>query len=155
MPIDYETHNQKTGHAPQAERSGRKHLRGKVRTALADVEGQDRYECRRIRRKTWLCKNDILQLGIWDKISATRQTAGNRQSLWYFGANSDTERIISDYFRKFPQKSPKGGYPLLQYPPTGDIISHVTLGVLTSTLERARLLHPNVTFGAMAGSFRF
>jgi len=37
MTIHYETHAQEKGHAPQAERSGRKHLRGKVRAALAET----------------------------------------------------------------------------------------------------------------------
>jgi len=107
------------------ERGRYQHVWGQICRPTAFYAGQDRNECRRIRRNTRICKDNLLQLGIRATNSASRNVARNCQSLWYSGANSDTKRIISDFFRKFSKKSPICGYPLLQYLHFGDIISPV------------------------------
>jgi|GEM_PF-6984453 len=151
MPIDYETHNQKTGHAPQAERSGRKHLRGSVRAALANVAGQiENNGCGNVRKNRY-SKDNIVELGIGTSGAASKSLSHSCRIFWNPSKNSLAGSLIAHF--------PEMGLPSIAIPQNGTIMSHVASGlsVLTrsSNPERVRFCRPTQQIEGNAGSFRF
>ena len=155
MTILYETHIKEKGYAPQAERSGHEYLRGKVRCAPADAAGQGGNlragTCRIDRFST----NHTFQLGIGHKRTAAFCLPNSCGSLWNQSPNA-TPRSLK---KEFPRKSRLSGYPLLQYPESRDIMSHVTSGHpaltnrLNQLLNRVSIVARRNIEGS-AGSFR-
>ena len=95
MTIYHETHNQQQGQgsAETAQGSRHEYLQRQIRRETPFAPGQDGNVRRRIRRKTRIRKSNVLQLGVWNSDSNSRNVSQTCRSLRYFGTYSDTERV--------------------------------------------------------------